>query len=733
MKIAFRYPAVVLLGAVLGGTLSGWRIALPGSYVVAIYLVVLCGVLAAGLVRGERLRHLLLLAAFALITLAGASRYFHAIPGDDISHLADSESRCRIEGRILSWPRIKNGRTDLVVQVTSVTSGDTLRAATGRLLLTIQRETTVFAIGDEITFESRLRTPYPALFPGQFDYKEYLRHQQIRTIATIRSPQSIFMKPESHSAGRLVAELRRLILEALDHTLAANSSALASGLLIGETRHIRPETYKQFRRSGTMHLLAVSGSNVALVIATMLVVLHIIVRWRIIRLLLLLGVVYLFCQLSMNEPSVVRASVMASLVIMGMMGYRRINLHNIIAAAGVMILLISPRMIFDVGFQLSFAVTWALVLVIPPLHRMAGRWRIRPFVRFAVLVGGSSLVATIAAAPITLATFGEISIVSIAANLIVVPLVSVAVTAIICLIFLYLLWPPLAGIAGGMVDILLTAIEHIVSRFGDIPGAMWEVGPISGSEIVWLAALAMLLLGSIVYHRVRRLALLFVIVSLVVIPLSKALGHSEEDSVGIYNTGSTMYVTVISEPSAIIAVSTELLDFDDLTMHVIPSLQALNKSPDFVVLREWTFQARRRLEHIAERFPELPVRPVMSGGYPSNVVVADCRDRLTEWDIDEVLAVDSGGISVLLVSGMTLSVITGEITGYNRGADVAVICADSAVQVMRYAQRIDAGLVIGAFRYEMDLQSIENYGDRHKFSSIDIWVFPHSRQHLLLH
>jgi len=176
--------------------------------------------------------------------------------------------------------------------------------------------------------------------------------------------------------------------------------ALASGFLIGETRDIPTEIYAMFRDSGTLHLLAVSGANVALVIVFFVWAMRPFSLGPGKRSVILLIVIAVFTGVSYGDPSVMRASIMAALVIGARMLGRPFDLNNIIATAALMILLISPAQLFEVGFQLSFVTAWGLVLVVPRVAAKLQTYHERIWYRWLALPLVVAFVAQVFSAPL---------------------------------------------------------------------------------------------------------------------------------------------------------------------------------------------------------------------------------------------------------------------------------------------------------------------------------------------
>lgn len=226
----------------------------------------------------------------------------------------------------------------------------------------------------------------PAGNPHQFDYASYLRTRGIygrfrpdprsRVIpANTRGPGSL---------GRVAANLRHRLIDSLEAAgFHPEIAGLVRALILGDRSGLNQDLYGAYQRAGAVHLLAVSGLHVGLVAALCSWLL-----WPVRRLpggrwphfLLGLGMLWGYAALAGFGPSVVRASVMCSIVSYALLINRQVDsLHFLALAALVMLGLVEPLWLFQAGFQMSFLAVWAILTLYPwfyrswPLKRGAGR------------------------------------------------------------------------------------------------------------------------------------------------------------------------------------------------------------------------------------------------------------------------------------------------------------------------------------------------------------------------
>jgi competence protein ComEC len=314
----------------------------------------------------------------------------------------------RVEGRLTGEPlRLAPDRVRLLV--------DTERAGgeprTGRLRLTAYGAgLPTLMTGQRVDVEARLRPVVGFRNPGGFDYAAHLRRDGILVVGSVRADRVIAGEAPEPSWPR---RTRSTVREAIGRALPPASAALLSGLLLGERTDLPAEVDEAFRRAGVYHVLAVSGFNVALVAGATWTLLTLVRAGRRGAAIGAIGAVIGFALVVGPEPSVLRAVVMAVLVLGALVLDREASALNSLAVAAVLILAARPGDLLEPGFQLSFAATAGIVVAPLPRGLLAGAL-------------GVSLAAQLAVLPVTLVHFNQFSLIGPLSNLVVVPLAGLA-------------------------------------------------------------------------------------------------------------------------------------------------------------------------------------------------------------------------------------------------------------------------------------------------------------------
>jgi ComEC/Rec2-related protein len=279
---------------------------------------------------------------------------------------------------------------------------------------------------------------------------------------------------------RVAASIRHGLLDATE-SLGPPRRGLVRGLTIGDTSDLDEATVESFRRAGLSHLLAVSGENLAMFLGALaLLIRHLPYR---VRLLAYLGAIGMFVLVVGPEPSVLRAAVMGAVMVTAVGRGHRTQPLAVLATALIIVVAFRPGLVFSVGLQLSAAATAGIVLWTKPVER-----RLRGLPRAVALPLAVSLSAQAAVAPILIATFGQLSLISPVANLIAFPAVAPPTVLGLCAGVVSLLYGPAAHVLAAMAGPFAGWIAWVGTSLGQAPGAAIDLP----KAAAWLAGVPVL-------------------------------------------------------------------------------------------------------------------------------------------------------------------------------------------------------------------------------------------------
>jgi competence protein ComEC len=331
--------------------------------------------------------------------------------------------------------------------------------------------------GERVSVRGPMRRPRHATNPGQFDYGAYLERQGIEAVLTLGRPEDLEVLEGPGLLARMRARLRGLY----DRRMRPEVGAFLSALVLGRREAVPEDLVANLQRSGTAHLLAISGQNLVIVLVSLwsiLVVVGIGGRAQSFLLLYLLG---LYVLLTGLQVSVVRSYLMMAAFFGADLFWRKRDAVSALGLAAILLCAFDPDQVADVGFQLSFAAVLGLSLVSPVFHAFAGSggWAWNRL-RSALAV---SLSAWLATAPIVLANFNLLTPGIVLANLVLVPLISAEFVVGLA----HLVLAPLgAGVlSGGLAGLLFDFIRGAAEILNAVPLA-YVYAPPAGPALVAL-------------------------------------------------------------------------------------------------------------------------------------------------------------------------------------------------------------------------------------------------------
>ncbi|MEM1303815.1 MAG: ComEC/Rec2 family competence protein, partial [Planctomycetota bacterium] len=453
-------------------------------------------------------------AALLLVAVAGSGAAWHhahwrLYDANELGRFADRRSTpvC-VEAVTVSAPAIQStGRpnpfraipqveaTRVSLRAVRLRDGDNWLAVSGAFDLIVDGHLVGIEPGDRLRVFGQLSRAPIATNPGQHDAA--LHHRADRRLCRVRaeSPDCIDVleRGVTLSPRRWLSRIRRSAIAALDRELPPDTAALSAAMLLGARDRVPPDVAERFRRTGSLHVLVVSGLHVGLVLAGLFFATRmgwLPRRWAIVA-MMLLAVAY--GMLAGGRPPVLRAVVLAEVLCLALLLGRRVLAFNSLAAAGLAVMLINPSEFFRSGTQLSFLATGALIwfgrrqLERPepdPLDRLIASvqpwWRrgTVSIARAAALVVAATLVVWLVSAPLLLHRFHLLSPIAVVLSVGVFPLVAVAVAGGMTLLAASLFAPWAAAPAAVVTRFAIESLDGLLEAGDRLPGSsLWAPAP----------------------------------------------------------------------------------------------------------------------------------------------------------------------------------------------------------------------------------------------------------------
>ena len=446
-----KRPVVLMAAALAAGIVLGRYVHIQLFYITAAV------VLTAAAVCFLRTR--LIWFAAAVFLMAGAALSSAAFS----VHPVETGKDQMVTGRVFTTP-YENDYGSLVCLIDDASIDG---QACGNIKLYAPADSGI-KCGDVVSALADTQLPPGVRNPGGFDERLHLLTQGVHYKAYAQTAE---VTGTRISAKVVLEGLRTGLGETIDALFASDTAPIVQGMLIGDKYGIDEQTYTAFRDSGMAHVLAVSGLHAGILIAAVYGLLSLLRLGRTPKLIAALVFIAVYACVAGLTPSILRASIMAVvLLVLRHMGRQSDTLSNL-ALAFILSLILNPLDLFTVGFQLSFGAVFGILTLGWQLQRLLSKW-------LPVKLGGVvavSVGATAGTLPVTAAAFNRVSLLGLVSNIVVLPLASLVIVLSFITVALGLVIGQSAQYLGFAVDVVIRLMLGIIRALGALPFAAVDV------------------------------------------------------------------------------------------------------------------------------------------------------------------------------------------------------------------------------------------------------------------
>jgi competence protein ComEC len=444
-------------------------------------------------------------AVFLYLGVAATAAFWHHVRWNwvgenDISRFVEPEgSPVCLRATVVSEPRwitpndsndgmnYRQGtvRTRLALRAKQLRDGQIWHPVSGQLDLVVQGRLMKIRSGDQIQVSGKLRPLNPPTNPGQFDFQRYYRAQGLTVVLYAYYPDSVdIISPAKISLFRPLSFLRYELNELVWHYLNPDEAAFASAIMLGNREQLSAERRESFLKTGTSHLLAISGLHVGILAGAFLVFFRVGLLSRESTIYATIAFVIFYAWLVEFRPPALRAAVLIVTFCVGKLLGRTGFGFNLLSLAGLILLMLNPRDLFNLGAQLSFLAVATLnfgsawIFWQPsndPLDRLIANtrpWPVRSMnwigsqIRTAFLV---SAVIWLVGLPLVAFHFNLIAPVALIVNPFLLLPLAIALYSGLGLITLGFFFSPVANILAKICEWNLSLVENIIQIAEKIP------------------------------------------------------------------------------------------------------------------------------------------------------------------------------------------------------------------------------------------------------------------------
>jgi len=411
------------------------------------------------------------------------------IPNNHIQNYTGTQ-RWDIYGQIDDQPSQIRNRTRFDMRVASLDADHQTHAVSGLLRVTVVGDLPEINVGDKIRFKARMRSITNFKNPGGFDYKRHMVFKGIVATAYVRGDKISLAEDSPPSVvSQAINRVHNTFADLVQNSGSPEVQGVLKALIMGDRTQISETTRQHFNRAGVAHLLAISGLHIGIVAAVAFAFFNWLMGWfkpllwrawtRKSAALLSLMPVVAYGVVAGFSPSTQRAVLMVTVFLMTFLLAKEQDSLNTLALAALVILIVDPPSLFSISFQLSFVTVFAIIYGFRSIQNVdflqmdqkKSNWQMRLAVRLVTffLV---SLFAICGSLPLVAFYFNQISLMGLAANFLVVPLVGfITVPLGLLSLFISPLSTTLAAWSLKAGAFSLACALDIVRFFADLPFA----------------------------------------------------------------------------------------------------------------------------------------------------------------------------------------------------------------------------------------------------------------------
>jgi competence protein ComEC len=373
-----------------------------------------------------------------------------------------------------------------------IRSNGVMKVSKGNILIYFEKDIQSSAVqyGDQLMFFKSLQPIKNSGNPGSFDFQAYCALRGIYHQVYLKPGEYVTMKIKNDNVlKKFLFQIRGFVISILKKYIHGSKEAgLAEAMLIGYKDDLDKHLAQAYAATGVVHIIAISGLHLGLIYWLLNLLtkpLDQLKRLRYIKPLIIITGLWLFSFAAGASPSVLRAALMFTCIVIGNSLSKKTSIYNSLAASAFLLLCINPFWLWHAGFQLSYAAVLSIVIFMKPIYNSL-LFNNKLIDKLWQLIA-VTLAAQILTTPICLYQFHQFPTLFLFTNLLAVPLSSIILFVEILLCsFAWL--PPIAEIIGWSLLQSIRFLNNFVEHTGQLPFAVWQGLQLNFSQVVLLYA-----------------------------------------------------------------------------------------------------------------------------------------------------------------------------------------------------------------------------------------------------
>ena len=485
-------PLIAPLLSLIAGIVCSSLLVAPDLFLLAALLAVFILVLWSRLKARTNTALFFLCCALLLCGWLQMNTYLYQPPGK--GHIIEQlrVDPVTVEGVVVESPLLFPEKTDLMISAHNLTDNKGGYFPVHGKIMISSRGTQAFDYGDVVRVRTRLRKVRNFHNPGGFNYERYLKFQGILLRGSVADDSriAVLRKGYGHPIRQKLEGFRSSIRTFIDTNAPTPEKEIIKACILGDQQQIPRELRDAFSKTGISHIIAISGFNMSMIAFFSIYLVrgiirrfpYLLLRFDLYKLSVLFAMppVVLYTFIAGAGMSVLRATLMILAFMAALLISKSRDLYNTLSMAALIILLVYPPALFDVSFQLSFAAVLAILLITPVLTAFIPKPELVPGTPYSLPVLSRkgmysfalfiivSLSAMLGTMPLIAFYFNRLSVISLFANIIIVPIlgilaIPVSMATIFFLPFSSVVSTFFLDIAGTLVMISLALNNYFAS------------------------------------------------------------------------------------------------------------------------------------------------------------------------------------------------------------------------------------------------------------------------------
>jgi len=533
-----------------------------------LWIILLVLSIASGLIHFNKLRFVNRLLFGVIVSLfLFVTGYNSVILHKEIlrsDHFSKMQTKGIFIATVIEPLQEKDHSFKTILNIRGIKRGNSIVKAEGRILTYLAKDSIKKppAEGSLITFSADVQPIRPPQNPGAFDYMKYMATNNVyHQVYLTTISWEIMEEPHGFNLFREANTISRKFVSILNENgLKGREFAVASALLLGQNDMLDNETLQAYSGSGVMHILSVSGLHVGVIFIAINFLLAFMKKSSLlifVKTTIILLIIWAYAFLTGLSPSVMRAAAMFTFISIGNASKRNVHIVNSLSVSAIVLLLIDPLMINNIGFQLSYIAILGIVFINKPI---AGLWH--PANKVVAHIWGLiavSIAAQIASAPLALMYFHQFPVYFIPANLAAIDISFLAILSGIAVLLTSFI-PAVSNFFGIITNYLLFIMNYCVVYIEHLPHSVLHITSVFPKEtiLIYLILVSVFLLFYLKRKEWLYLSLGFLLILSISFSLT-GMKRQKQQKIIFYSSNKQSAIGLINGTQQILLADSMLL------------------------------------------------------------------------------------------------------------------------------------------------------------------------------